>query len=246
MKGLLSAWLESGGLPPLVRNAKDGSVLVWVPGGEFEMRDGKQFNCPKHRVHVDGYYIGVYCVTNRQYGRSVEETGREVGGGGFSVGGGKEEHPVVNVTWEDATAYAAWAGCELPTEAQWEKAARGQRGLIYPWGEEWDEIKCRNAKNKGSEETAAVWGYAEGVSGYGTYQQSGNVWEWCRDWYDEDYYETNGVQRNPTGPDRGSERVLRGGCWNNDDASVFRGAFRFRFDPGDRLHARGFRLVRAV
>jgi len=225
---------------PLARNAKDGSVLVWVPGGEFEMGDGQDSGCPKHRVHVDGYYIGVYCVTNRQYGRFRDE----VGGDRFSVVEGKEDHPVVNVSWDDAAGYAKWADCELPTEAQWEKAARGPLGLIYPWGEDWDETKCRNDKNKGSEQTAEVREYPGGTSGYGTYQQSGNVWEWCRDWYGD--YDTGGVQRNPTGPQTGSGRVGRGGGWGLDGASIFRGAYRNGYLPGSRGVGQGFRLVRAV
>jgi formylglycine-generating enzyme len=231
---------------PLVRNVKDGSVLVWIPGGEFEMGEGNTGNCPKHRVHLDGYYIGVYCVTNRQYGRFVREgSGREPDNIKW-----KDEalvdHPVVNVRWDDAAAYAKWSGCELATEAQWEKVARGPAGLIYPWGDEWDETKCRNGKNRGSEETSAVWEYGEGVSGFGTWQQSGNVFEWCRDWYDADYYNTNEVECNPTGPENGSSRVFRGGCWRGDDSADFRGADRGRNDPGLRYDGLGFRLVRAV
>jgi formylglycine-generating enzyme len=227
----------------LVRNVKDGSVLVWVPGGEFEMGDGKDDDCPEHRVYLDGYYIGVYCVTNRQYGQFVSETGNRAPD---NLRWNKESHPVVDVSWEDALAYAKWAGCELATEAQWEKAARGPLGSIYPWGDEWDEKKCRNHKNKGSEETSVVWEYGEGVSGYGTYQQSGNVWEWCRDWYDADYSNINEVERNPAGPESGSNRVNRGGSWGIDDDALFRGAFRSWYGPGPRAGRQGFRLVRSL
>lgn len=156
----------------------------------------------------------------------------------------KLDHPVVCVDWDDASAYATWAGCELPTEAQWEKAARGPSGTIYPWGNDWDQAKCRNNKNKGSEETAPVWAYPEGMSGYGTYQQSGNVWEWCRDWHGD--YKTTGVQSNPTGPQRCSRRVFRGGSWYYDVASFFRGAYRDGDDPDDRRGLLGFRLVRTA
>ena len=153
---------------------------------------------------------------------------------------------MVEVSWDDAQSYAAWSGCSLPTEAQWEKAARGPGGLIYPWGDDWDESKCRNSSTKGSEQTSAVWDYPEGISGYGTYQQSGNVREWCGDWYDEDYYQTAEAKTNPTGPTSGSYRVLRGGCWGHDGASIFRGACRNRYDPDYRDDYMGFRLVRAA
>ncbi len=233
-------------VPPLARNAKDGSVMVLVPAGEFEMGDGRDADCPKHRVWVDAYYIGVTCVTNAQYARFVRE------GKGCEPGGTKWKeaslagHPVVDVSWDDAAAYAAWAGCALPTEAQWEKAARGPAGLIYPWGNDWDEKKCRNDKNKGSGTTCAVWEYPAGASGYGTLNQSGNVWEWCRDWYGEKYYKEAGAAKNPGGPSTGSYRVNRGGGWSYDVASHFRGARRYRIDPAFRGGYLGFRLVRAV
>ncbi len=238
----------------LAVNRKDGSVLAYVPGGEFEMGDGKDSNCPKHRVEVDGYWIGLSCVTNGQYGRFVAETKHrapdkaDYGTPVWQNGRCPEEkldHPVVCVSWEDAVAYGKWAGLRLPTEAEWEKAARGVKGLIYPWGDEWDEKRCRNEKNKGSEETAVVWGYPGGVSGYGTVQQSGNVYEWCADWYDEGYY-GKGEVKNPSGPGTGSSRVRRGGCWRFDGASFFRGACRDWFDPSRRDGYLGFRLARGA
>jgi formylglycine-generating enzyme required for sulfatase activity len=239
---------------PLVVNEKEGSVLVEVPAGEFEMGDGKKGDCPKHRVYLDRYWIGIYCVSNRQYERFVRETGHrapgkaDYGNPAWQNGRcpeGKLDHPVVCVSWEDAVAYAKWAGCSLPSEAQWEKAARGPRGLIYPWGDEWDEKECRNDRNKGSEQTSVVWGYPMGCSGHGTYNQSGNVWEWCADWWDEGYH-AKGPTKNPKGPETGSYRVYRGGSWWNDDPSYFRGAYRGRNVPSDRDDGLGFRLVRTL
>jgi len=230
---------------PLVVNEKDGSVLIEVPAGEFEMGDGKGTDCPKHRVYLDRYWIGVYCVSNGQYERFVRETGHRAPTNSRWNQAEYADHPVTDVSWDDCLAYAKWAGCVLPSEAQWEKAARGPRGLIYPWGEEWEEKKCRNAKNKGSEQTSAVWGYGVGASGHGTYNQSGNVWEWCADWYDEDYY-TKGPKENPRGPERGSYRVYRGGCWWGDDPSIFRGAYRLGDDPSLRYFSLGFRLARTL
>ena len=229
----------------LAVNRKDGSVLVYVPGGEFEMGDGKDSNCPKHRVHVDGYWIALSCVTNGQYGRFVAETKHRAPDNQKWNLAAYADHPVVNVDWDDAVAYGKWAGLRLPTEAEWEKAARGVKGLIYPWGNEWDEKRCRNANNRGSEETTVVWGYPGGVSGYGTAQQSGNVWEWCADWYDEGYY-GKGEVKNPSGPGTGSDRVYRGGSWGSDGASNFRGATRFRFVPSYRGGIQGFRLARGA
>jgi formylglycine-generating enzyme required for sulfatase activity len=224
-------------------------VLVEVPAGEFEMGDGQGSDCPKHRVHLDRYWIGVYCVSNRQYAQFVLETGhRAPDQDSWSIWKSgrcpedRLDHPVVCVSWEDAAAYCKWAGGSLPSEAQWEKAARGPLGLIYPWGNDWENgARCRNHKNKGSEQTAAVWQYGVGASGWGTYNSSGNVWEWCADWYGE---YGKGEARNPTGPASGSARVLRGGSWRIDGAPNFRGAYRHWSDPGYRHDARGFRLLR--
>ena len=239
---------------PLVVNAKDGSVLVYVPEGEYEMGDGKDTDCAKHRVHVSAYWIGVYAVSNAQYLRFVQATGHRGPDGadygepvwkGKAFPAQKAEHPVVCVSWDDAVAYAKWAGCGLASEAQWEKAARGPLGLAYPWGGEWDEKKCRNDKNKGGEQTSRVYDYAQGASGYGTYNQSGNVWEWCADWYDKDYYGKAAV-RDPRGPEGGSLRVNRGGCWRSGAPGNFRAASRYGNGPGGRYDYLGLRLVRTA
>ena len=235
---------------PVVVNRRDGSVLVRVPAGAFEMGDGQkeswksECDCPKHQVELGEYWIGVYAVTNRQWRRFVQETGRRAESDAEDKDD-KLDHPKVNVSWDDARAYCQWAGGDLPTEAQWEKAARGPLGLTYPWGNEWDEGKCRNEKNKGSGNTSEVWGYAAGAGGYGTYQQSGNVWEWCRDWYDGRYYEQS-PGKDPEGPANGSGRVFRGGSWSCGNPGYFRGACRFGIVPGVRYGLLGFRLVRTA
>jgi len=250
---MLSAWEQSGFLSPLIVNRKDGSTLVQVPAGEFEMGDGQGNDCPAHRVYLAAYWIGVYAVTNRQYEKFVKETGHRApdqADWGEPIWKGKSypkeyaEHPVVCVSWEDAAAYCKWAGGRLPTEAEWEKAARGPKGHIYPWGKEWDAGRCRNSTNKGWGTTCEVYGYAEGASGYGAYNLSGNVWEWCGDWYDANYYKQS-PRENPPGPGTGSRRVNRGGSWGSGDAHYFRGANRGYGDPAERRAHVGFRLALA-
>ena len=230
---------------PLAVNEQDGSVLVYVPAGEFEMGDGQDSSCPPHRVTLSAYWIGVYAVSNAQYLKFVEATGHQAADDARYREPKLADHPAVNVSWDDARAYAKWAGCALPTEAQWENAARGPQGLIYPWGKDWDATKCRHDGNRGNETTAPVYAYPGGVSGYGTYNQSGNVWEWCADWYGEDYYR-NSPARDPRGPDRGSRRVERGGGWGIVFPGYYRAARRNEWDDPARRGSRGFRLVRAA
>jgi formylglycine-generating enzyme required for sulfatase activity len=240
---LLRRWHREEPHNRIAVNGKDGTIMVHIPEGEFEMGDGKGGDCPKHRVYLSAYWIGVYSVTNAQYLKFVEATGRRAPDNRIHRESGKASHPVTDVSWDDALAYAKWAGGQLPTEAQWEKAARGPKGLIYPWGDAWDAGKYRHDGNKGNETTCAVQGYPQGVSGYGTYNQGGNVVEWCADWYDSGYYGQS-PGRDPGGPGGGSCRVLRGGSWRGGVPVIFRGAYRFWRGPGNRYGYLGFRLVR--
>ncbi|WP_020586890.1 formylglycine-generating enzyme family protein [Desulfobacter curvatus] len=246
----LIRWLREPLKHRLVINPKDGSILVQIPAGGFEMGGGRNRDNPKHLVHLDTYYIGVVAVTNRQYKIFVDETGHrppDKATWGTPVWKGKSypleyaDHPVVCVSWDDAAAYSNWAGLSLPTEAQWEKAARGPLRLIHPWGNELDGSKCRNNSNKGSGTTCPVYEYSTGVSGYGTYNQSGNVWEWCSDCYGSDYYDSS-PQTNPRGPSLGSYRVVRGGSWD-DIADWCRAAYRSDYNPPCRDGNLGFRCV---
>jgi len=232
--------------------AKDGGLLVRVPAGDFEMGDGWDDDCPRHKVYVSEFWIAVACVTNRQYARFVKATKHrppdQADAGDPPVWRNGKcpepllDHPVVCVSWHDAVAYAKWVGLRLPSEAQWEKAARGPRGSVFPWGDEWKPERCRNHSNKGAGTTAAVRDYPEGAGGYGTLQQSGNVWEWCADWYDERYYGASPA-KDPTGAANGTIRVGRGGSWNDDDAMGFRATFRNGNAPNARAPYLGFRLV---
>ena len=200
---------------PTWTNPKDGTDMVRIPAGSFLAGVGK------FPVVLPAYYMALTPVTNEQYARFLTEqqpSNTELWswialdgycfvqkvGTVYQAYGGKMEHPVVNVSWLGATAYCAWAGVRLPTELEWEKGARGTDGRRYPWGDPWDVNLCRSADNRGSETTCDVWSYPNGRSPWGLYQMSGNVWEWCADWYGSDVL---------TPPARGSTRVIRGGSY---------------------------------
>jgi formylglycine-generating enzyme required for sulfatase activity len=191
-------------------------------------RNWLKWEQPQRRIYLDAYYIDIYPVTNEQYGqflawilqskdhsrchpdepRGKDHTARYWNDPKCN----SPQQPVVGVDWWDSYAYAAWAGKRLPTEAEWEKAARGTDGRIWPWGNQWDKSQC-NTSDGGPGVTTPVGRYPQGVSPYGCHDMAGNVWEWCADWFAEDYYR-RGPLRNPTGPERGSARVLRGGAWS--------------------------------
>jgi formylglycine-generating enzyme required for sulfatase activity len=206
---------------------------------------------PKHRIFLNAFYIDKYEVTNAHFQQFVQATGyrtqaESAGGGKIRTGAktwadvpdatwraprgqgssiaGLEAHPVVQVSWHDAKAYCTWAGKRLPTEAEWEKAARGTDGRLYPWGNEFDGARAnfcdRNcafewkdtAIDDGARATAPVGSYETGKSPYGAYDMAGNVWEWVADWYDATYYRRSPA-RNPQGPTSGTQMVLRSGSW---------------------------------
>jgi formylglycine-generating enzyme required for sulfatase activity len=242
--------LEQGGAEPNsitpLFNSKDGSELLLIPGGEFWMGSGggDKDAQPRHRHQVGPYLIGRYEVTVAQFERFAKATGYNAG---------KEwqedprEHPVRYINWHDALAYANWAGLRLPSEAEWELAARGYAGLRYPWGNYWDDDMraCWNQKKDSKRTTVPVNAHSEGLSPFGLYQMSGNVWEWCADWYDIEAYNRYGKgEFSP--PQHGTTRVMRGGSWATDDQEHLSASFRDYAKPEPRVGLHGFRLARSL
>ncbi|MEI8364991.1 MAG: bifunctional serine/threonine-protein kinase/formylglycine-generating enzyme family protein [Parachlamydiaceae bacterium] len=234
--------------------------MVVVPGGAFKRgsMDGNRDEMPRHPITLPSYAIDTHPVTNEQFVRFLEVMGGEKdsnhqdiirmrdsrikrSGGKLSIESGYSKHPVVGVTWYGAVAYAKWVGKRLPTEAEWEVAARG--GLdneLYPYG---DDIEKTQA-NFFSSDTTAVMSYAP--NSYGLYDVVGNVYEWCHDWYGYNYYEIS-VQEpdNPKGPLQGVYRVLRGGCWKSLKEDL-RCSRRHRNNPGTVNGTYGFRCAADV
>jgi len=228
-------------------NPKDGAEMVYVDAGEFLMGssdDDKGVSSdqkPQHKVYLDGYWMYRTEVTVAQYRNFCQVTGRQMPPEPWWKW--QEDHPIVNVNWDDAVAYAKWAGAALPTEAQWEKAARGTDGRQYPWGNDWDGAKCVNSVGGSSPGgTKPVGSCPEGASPYGALDMAGNVWDWCADWYDARYYQSSPAP-NPAGPATGHSRVLRGVSWGFNSPGSFRSATRGSGDPSSRSGDYGFRCV---
>ncbi|MFN8208269.1 MAG: SUMF1/EgtB/PvdO family nonheme iron enzyme [Bacteroidales bacterium] len=197
-----------------------GAGLVLIPGGTFMMgRDvpgGADFS-PAHLVQIDSFFMDVQEVTNAEYRKFCEATGTNLpefwNTAAFRCGDAFPDNPVVGVNWYDAQKYAAWAGKRLPTEAEWEYAARGGlQGMEYPNGNEWNKPKSMQDGNGWQNLTRA--GRQESPNAYGLYDMDGNVWEWVSDVYNEEYYKTSPAL-NPRGPLKGINRVIRGGSWHS-------------------------------
>jgi formylglycine-generating enzyme required for sulfatase activity len=266
-------------------SAKDGMVMVFVPEGNFQMgsNDDSDYEKPTHTVWLDAFWIDQTEINNTQFEKFVIESNYKTdaefadwsyvfdmsSGKWTKVSGanwrhpqghtsnleGLENHPVAYMSWNDASAYCKWAGRRLPSEAEWEKAARGTDNRIYPWGNQKPGRNLLNFADKnitlgwadkntddGYPFTSPVGHYPEGASPYGALDMAGNVWEWVNDWFDPDYYLSQTIWRNPTGPSATSGRVLRGGSWG-DSGKVTRSSFRLAYFPMDWYAFYGFRCA---
>lgn len=237
---------------------------VHVPAGEFIMgaadtdAQATPDEKPQHKVTLDAFLIGKYEVTNAQYHAFVKATGHRLPENccdpkyhlwqGNVMIAGVEDLPAINVSWDDAVAFCKWSGGRLPTEAEWEKAARGTDGRLYPWG---NEPPSGNRANY-SFDPVSMWDgpaslakkdqYEFGRSSYGVYEMSGNVWEWVQDWYDADYYKTSPAS-NPKGPEKGEARIIRGASWRNT-ADMIRSSNRNKHTLTERRVYIGIRCAK--
>jgi formylglycine-generating enzyme required for sulfatase activity len=231
---------------------------IRVPAGEFTR--GRTFawpdyevawypnpakdDLPARRIYLDEFEVDVTEITNERYAEFVKATGHRAP---FHWLQGKppadgSNHPVVNVSWDDATAYCAWSGKRLPTEAEWERAARGNaEGKMYTWGDR--DPTAKEARYNRLDGPGPVCSFAR--NDFGLCDMAGNVWEWCSDWYGQKYYEVS-PDRNPSGPETGLYRVLRGGSWFDVPKLFLTVPYRSWARAAERSPTIGFRCARSV
>jgi formylglycine-generating enzyme required for sulfatase activity len=257
---------------------RDGMALIYVPAGQFEMGSSVDERArPVHTVALDAFWIDQTEVTNAMFTAFLNERGNQVeegvswlepgaghrgivyghieeNDGVFLPQAGYEDYPVVEVSWYGAAAYCSWAGGRLPTEAEWEYAARGPQARTYPWGNTFDgtranycDVHCTydwrdTSSDDGSAQWTSVGSYPDGASWCGALDMAGNIWEWVSDWWSEDYY-AHSPTDNPQGPDSGTLHVARGGSWFDEgrQANLSR---RAGLTPSSyRMHWVGVRCV---
>jgi formylglycine-generating enzyme required for sulfatase activity len=225
--------------------------MVLIPAGEFTMgsEDGNDDEKPEHTLYLDAYQIDKYEVSNAQYRACVDEgkcqPPTQTSSWTHSNYFGNptyDDYPVIYVNWVMANAFCEWRGVRLPTEAEWEKAARGTDKRTYPWGEDIGQTFANYGEFVG--DTTMVGSYESGKSFYGVYDMAGNVWEWVADWYSESYYQDS-PKSNPPGPESGELHLLRGGSKDMKPALI-RTTVRGPFDPDGVASDFGFRCAQDV
>lgn len=245
-----------------------GASMRLIPEGEFTMgrNGGFKDERPVHTVYLESYYIDKYEVTNILYEACVNNgvctPPQNIGSGSSSSYYGNPEfsnYPVIYVDWYQSKTYCEWRGARLPTEAEWEKAARGINEYYYPWG---NDFQCKNGNFDdisgldgyiipggpncdGYEDTTSVGSFRNGRSPFGIYDMAGNVWEWVSDWYDEIYYSDSPYQ-NPQGPLSGNGHVIRGGAWDVANIENLLTTRRIGFDPLTNGNYLGFRCASSL
>jgi len=260
--------------------------MVLVPAGDFSMgstdedidelfelcstkipdceRESLEDQYPQRLVYLDSFYIDEFEVTNAQYaqcvrgGNCTESNPSSRNRSSYYANPEYDQYPVIRVSWFDAQAYCEWAGKRLPTEAEWEKAARGTDARLYPWGNEapdasrlnycdfdcrWKQFRDQDVHD-GYADTSPVGAYPMGTSPYGACDMAGNAWEWVADWYDSAYYAV-APSRNPLGPTVGAKRVLRGGSFENI-WHVTSATYRSHELPRTRTYGVGFRCAASI
>ena len=239
---------------------KDRMPMMLIPTGKATIgrNDDALDSRPMHIVALDAFLIDKYQVTNRMYSLFLNEMGNQAesgtkwyddaaknarlkwSGNFWMVMRNYSEHPIVSISWYGAAAYCRWVGGRLPTEAEWEKAARGMDDRIYPWGNQPPSYELANYQGC-QVSTSPVGNFPKGASSYGLLDMAGNVWEWVSDWYGHDYY-AHGLLINPRGPDTGVTKVMRGGSWFNIDRHL-KVSYRSYSNPATRTANLGFRCV---
>jgi eukaryotic-like serine/threonine-protein kinase len=240
------------GIGSTMISEKDGMTLLYVPAGDFTMgsNDGFPDERPVHKVTLDAFWIDQTEVTNKMYALCVTASACQLPTDLGSITRSSyygnlqyDNYPVINVDWNMAKAYCAWAGRRLPTETEWEKAARGTDQRTYPWGFNAPDNTLLNF-NQVVGDTTEAGKYPNGASPYGALDMAGNVWEWVADWYSDAYYASSPTS-NPSGPSSGDGRVQRGGSWNSGDSGV-RSAYRTSDSPVEAYSTLGFRCSRGI
>ncbi len=257
-KGIAQVYVPAGCFMMGTSDAQYEAALTLDPPGWA--KSAALYEKPQHEVCLtSGYWIDQYEVTNAAFEAFVADggytnadywsekgaawlKGKDVSKLPVACEDTEADHPRVCVTWYEAEAYAAWRGGSLPSEAQWEFAARGSESRVYPWGDEWDTAKANVLDSEG---LTAVDAYPDGVSWVGAYDMAGNAMEWAQDWLSSTYYETS-PKDDPTGAETGSRKVEKGGWWGSN-AYVARSAYKHYEDPPTyQDHHIGFRVVSAA